>query len=49
MCALTIFEPGLYHFFECYNCGFIISVDQGKTILLKYEKSKFKLFFFLKI
>ena len=36
MCALTIFEAGLYHFFECYNCGFIISVDQGKTILLKY-------------
>ena len=32
MCAMTIFPPGIYHFFECYNCEFIISVDQGKYL-----------------
>ena len=36
MCAMTIFPPGIYHFFECYNCEFIISVDLGKYFFLNY-------------
>ena len=29
---MTTFPSGLYHFFESYNCEFIISVDQGKFL-----------------
>ena len=32
---MTTFPAGLYHFFECYNCEFIISVDQGKYFYSK--------------
>ena len=34
-CAMTTFPAGLYHFCECYNCEFIISVDQGKYFYSK--------------
>ena len=35
LCAMTTFPAGLYHFFECYNCEFIISVDQGEYFYSK--------------